>query len=260
MAQQLHESSTRRSFFLRSAALASVSFAACRGTGGARSDRDPATAEASATEAAANKSARGTGADGSPIVLPPLPYAETALEPHVSAETLRVHHGKHHKNYVEKANTLLAASGLTETSLPAIVAAASKRGDTKLFQNAAQAHNHELYWQSMKPRGGGDPGGELRQRIDRDFGSLTRFQEQFVRTAAEHFSNGWVWVVLDGDRLQIVDTHDADTPVARGQKVLCVADVWEHAYYLDRKNERQAYAQAFVDHLLNWDFVRANVA
>ena len=194
------------------------------------------------------------------VVLPALPYAEGALEPHVSATTLALHHGKHHQGYVDKTNALLQGTDLVGKSLEEIVMATARDPQrTQLFNNAAQTYNHNVYWQSMRPKGGGAPTGELLQRIEKDFGSFAAFHAKFLQTAIDHFSNGWVWLVLDAGRLSILDTHDADTPIVRGQRVLAVADVWEHAYYLDRRNARVDYAKAFLDHLLNWDHVRAQL-
>jgi Fe-Mn family superoxide dismutase len=195
------------------------------------------------------------------LVLPPLPFAQNALEPYISATTLSFHHGKHHKAYFDKTNTLVESTPFKGKSLDDIVKGAAKNKQlAKLFNNSAQAWNHNFYWQSMKPKGGGAPTGELAQRIDKDFGSYDAFKTQFTTAGVDHFSNGWVWLVLDKNKLKIVDTHDADTPVVRGLKPLAVSDVWEHAYYLDYKNARKDYLSAFVDHLLNWDFVAKNLA
>lgn len=195
------------------------------------------------------------------LSLPPLPYAQNALEPYISGTTLSFHYGKHHKAYFEKTNTLVEGTPLKGKPLEAIVKGSAKgKQHQKLFNNAAQAWNHNFYWQSMKPKSGGAPTGELAQRIDKDFGGYEQFKTLFIQTAVDHFSNGWVWLVLERNKLKIVDTHDADTPLVRGQKPLAVSDVWEHAYYLDYKNLRKDYVTAFVDHLLNWDFVAANLA
>jgi len=194
------------------------------------------------------------------LALPPLPYAPNALEPYISANTLSFHHGKHHKAYFDKTNTLIAGTPLQGKSLDEIVKSTAKhKQHQKLFNNAAQAWNHNFYWQSMKPGGGGSPTGTLKQRIEKDFGSYDEFKAQFAQVAVDHFSNGWVWLVLERNKLKIVDTHDADTPLVHGLKPLAVSDVWEHAYYLDYKNARKDYVSAYVDHLLNWDFVAQNL-
>jgi Fe-Mn family superoxide dismutase len=202
----------------------------------------------------------GASAAAPTIALPPLPYAENALQPHISAQTVGFHYGKHHKAYVEKTNELVQGGALAKSSLEDIVKRSGRQpSQQKLFHNAAQAWNHAFYWQSMRPKGGGAPAGALKERIDKDFGSYPAFREHFIQTAVDHFSNGWVWLVLERGKLRIVDTHDADTPLLRAQRPLLTSDVWEHAYYLDYKNAREAYATAFVDHLLNWEFVAHNL-
>ena len=195
------------------------------------------------------------------LELPPLPYAQNALEPHITANTVSFHYGKHHRGYYDKVNSLIQGTPLASKPLEQIVKESAKGGKdkAKLFNSAAQAWNHNFYWQSIKPKGGGAPSGELAKRIDKDFGSYDTFKSQFIQTAVDHFSNGWVWLVLDKNKLKIVDTHDADTPVVRGQKPLLVSDVWEHAYYLDYKNVRKDYVTAFVEHLINWEFVGQNL-
>lgn len=195
------------------------------------------------------------------LSLRPLPYSEKALEPYISSTTLSYHYGKHHKGYVEKVNTLTEGTPLAGKPLEEIVKRSAKGGakQKKLFQSAAQAWNHDFYWQSMKPKGGGEPTGALKERIDKDFGSYAGFREQFMEAAVGHFSNGWAWLVLDRGKLKVVDTDDADTPLVHGQKPLLTTDVWEHAYYLDYKNARKDYVTAFLDHLLNWDFVSQNL-
>lgn len=195
------------------------------------------------------------------VVLPALPYPEKALEPFISGTTVGFHYGKHHKGYVDKVNTLALGTPLAGKELEEIVKRSAKGGEKqkKLFNAAAQTWNHNFYWQSMKPKGGGAPTGTLKERIDKDFGSYEKFREVFTQTAVDHFSNGWVWLVLEKNKLKIVDTHDADTPLLHGQKPLLTSDVWEHAYYLDYKNARKDYVTAYLDHLLNWDFVAHNL-
>ncbi len=194
------------------------------------------------------------------LALPALPYAQNALEPVLSATTLSFHHGKHHKAYFDKLNGLIETTPYKGKSLDEIVTkSATNPKDKKIFNNAAQAWNHTFYWNSMMPKGGGAPTGKLAERITKDFGSYDKFKEQFITTGVDHFSNGWVWLVLDKGKLVIVDTHDADTPVIRKQKPLLVSDVWEHAYYLDYKNLRKDYLTAFVDKLINWSFVEKNL-
>jgi Fe-Mn family superoxide dismutase len=195
------------------------------------------------------------------VQLPNLPYAETALEPHYSAKTVGFHYGKHHKAYVDNLNKLTPGTPLDGKSLEEIIAASA--GDASrvgVFNNAAQVWNHTFFWNCMKPSGGGRPKGELAQRIDQTFGSYEKFAEQFKATAVGRFGSGWGWLVLDGGTLKIVSTANADTPMASKQTALLTVDVWEHAYYLDYQNRRPDFVQAFLDHLVNWDFVAGNLA
>jgi Fe-Mn family superoxide dismutase len=218
----------------------------------------PPAAAAHPAPAAPPPTAAGAPAGG--LELPPLPYPQTALEPYITANTLSFHYGKHHKAYYDKVNTLVTGTPLAGKPLEQIVKDSAKgKPNPKLFNSAAQAWNHNFYWQSMKVKGGGAPTGELATRIDKDFGSYDNFKTQFITTAVDHFSNGWVWLVLEKNKLKIIDTHDADTPIVHGVKPLLVTDVWEHAYYLDYKNLRKDYVTAFVDHLLNWEFVGTNL-
>ncbi len=193
--------------------------------------------------------------------LPELPYSLDALEPHISRNTLEFHYGKHHAGYVTNLNNLVAgtdleAKGLEDTVL-AVAGDATKAG---IFNNAAQVWNHSFYWQGMKPNGGGQPSGALAARIDADFGSFDAFKEQFKAAGATQFGSGWAWLVLDNGVLKITKTPNADLPLAHGQKALLTMDVWEHAYYLDYQNRRPDYMTTFLDKLVNWDFVAANLA
>jgi Fe-Mn family superoxide dismutase len=195
------------------------------------------------------------------IQLPNLPYAENALEPHYSAKTISFHYGKHHKAYVDNLNKLAAGTPLEGKTLEQIVMASA--GDSSrvgMFNNAAQVWNHTFFWNCMKPSGGGRPKGELAQRIDQAFGSYEKFAEQFKTAAVGRFGSGWGWLVVDGGTLKIVSTANADTPMASKQAALLTVDVWEHAYYLDYQNRRPDFVQAFLDHLVNWDFVAGNLA
>ena len=198
--------------------------------------------------------------DAPSIQLPPLPYAEDALAPVISANTIGFHYGKHHKGYVDKLNGMIAGTDLAGLSLEEIVkrtaGAADKQG---VFNNAAQVWNHTFYWKSMKPNGGGPPSGELAQRVDAAFGGFENFKKQFSAAAVGQFGSGWAWLVADGVALKIVTTSNADTPLVRGQMPLLTVDVWEHAYYLDYQNRRADYAGAVLDKLLNWDFAAANL-
>jgi Fe-Mn family superoxide dismutase len=195
-----------------------------------------------------------------PIELPSLPYAVDALEPHVSRTTLEIHHGRHHRAYVEKTQSLVAGTPLAAASLEEIIAkTAGKKAKTALFNNAAQAWNHTFYWSSLSPRGGGAPSGELAQLIDRDFASHAAFVDAFKAAAIGQFGSGWAWLVLDGGRLAIAATSNADTPLARDQVPLLTVDVWEHAYYLDYQNRRADYVTTFLDKLANWEFASRNL-
>lgn len=189
-----------------------------------------------------------------------LPFAEDALEPYYSARTLSFHHGKHHKAYVDNLNKLIAGTDLESKSLEEIILlAAGDAARAGMFNNAAQVWNHAFFWHCMKPGGGGKPSGELAARIDAAFGGYDKFVEQFKAAAVGRFGSGWGWLVLEGGELKIVSTPNAETPLAKGQKALLTVDVWEHAYYLDYQNRRPDFVQAFLDHLVNWDFVAENL-
>lgn len=194
------------------------------------------------------------------ISLLPLPYAKDALAPHISADTLALHHGKHHKGYVDKTNTLAAEAGLDGKSLNEIVLAADKAGNKKLFNQSAQVWNHGFYWHSMTADGG-KPEGSLADAIKRDFGGYADFKKEFAKTATDHFASGWGWLVADGrGKLSVVDTGDAETALTGKANPLLVIDVWEHAYYLDHQNKRADYVEAVIGKLLNWEFAAENYA
>ncbi|MEO5972907.1 MAG: superoxide dismutase, partial [Sphingomicrobium sp.] len=193
------------------------------------------------------------------FTLPDLPFAKDALAPHMSAETLEFHHGKHHRAYVTKTNDLAAKAGLDGKSLVEVVRAAKEKGDTKLFNNAAQLWNHSFFWQCLAPATGQAPTDDLAKRIERDFGSIDSFLDKLVTASAEHFSNGWGWLVLDGDTLKVTSLHDADTPLIHGLTPLFTLDVWEHAYYIDYRNERPKFAAAVLKNIVNWEFVAQNL-
>lgn len=194
------------------------------------------------------------------LAIPKLPYAEDALEPYISRGTLQVHHGKHHRAYVEKAKELAKEVRLADRSLEEIVLAAARQGhDRALFNAAAQAWNHAFYWRSMTPQGGGRPSGEVSDRIAADFGSYETFAERFAAAATGLFGSGWAWLALKDTRLEIVTTQNADTPLAHDMRPLLTLDVWEHAYYLDYQNRRADYVAVFLDRLVNWEFANANL-
>ncbi|MFM5955481.1 MAG: superoxide dismutase [Novosphingobium sp.] len=195
------------------------------------------------------------------LTLSQLPYATDALEPAISARTLEFHHGKHHQAYISKTNDLAGPAGLADASLEAIVAAARKSANQPLFNNAAQAWNHAFYWHSMTPRPG-QPAGRLEAAIKAAFGDLASLRSEFVKQGAGHFASGWLWLaVTDGGMVQLRQSHDAETLCDAGDAVpLLVCDLWEHAYYLDRQNLRQAYLEAWFDGLANWDFAARQMA
>jgi Fe-Mn family superoxide dismutase len=192
------------------------------------------------------------------IQLPDLPYAADALEPHVSARTLGFHHGKHHKTYIDKLNAAIAGSDYEGKTLEAIIAASHRAGDTGVFNNAAQAWNHTFLWNSMSPTGGGEPAGALAEAINSRFGDLAAFREKFKAAALGQFGSGWTWLVRNGGVLDIVSTGNAETPLTDDLTPLLTLDVWEHAYYLDYQNKRDAYIDAFLENLVNWDFAAQN--
>lgn len=189
-----------------------------------------------------------------PITLPNLPYSHDALEPYISRSTLEIHHGKHHKAYVDNVERLAKPAGFDGKSLVEIIAQTKDRkAHELLFQNAAQAWNHAFYWQSLKP-GGSQPSEAMARRIDTDLGGYDSFVAQFRAAATGQFGSGWAWLVLEGNKLKITQTSNADMPLVHGQTPLLTVDVWEHAYYLDYQNRRADYVTAVIEHLLNWDF------
>jgi len=192
------------------------------------------------------------------IDFPDLPYAANALEPHVSARTLEVHHGRHHKAYVDKLNAAIADSVYVGQSLEAIIAAARSAGDTGVFNNAAQAWNHTFLWHSMSPNGGGDPSGPFADALKDRFGDLADFRNAFKRSALSQFGSGWTWLVHTEQGVDIANTGNAETPLGEGVTPLLTLDVWEHAYYLDYQNKRDAYIDAFLANLVNWEFAARN--
>jgi Fe-Mn family superoxide dismutase len=194
-------------------------------------------------------------------VLPDLPYGYDALSPFLSSDTLHTHHDKHHKTYVEKTNDLAAKAGLAGKPLEEVVREAARKGDKKLFNNAAQAWNHAFFWQCMRPPGGDKPSGDLLRAIDEAFEGLDGLKAAFVEEGFNHFASGWVWIVTGSDGLKVISTHDADdTLVREGAFPLLVCDLWEHAYYLDYKNDRKAFLERWFDNVANWDFAAAQLA
>jgi Fe-Mn family superoxide dismutase len=200
-----------------------------------------------------------TGADPMAFELPALPYAPDALAPHMSAETLEFHHGKHHKAYVDKTNGLVAGTDLANASLSAVIKAAKETGNTGLFNNSAQIWNHSFFWQCLSPEQQ-QPSGKLADLIADSFGTADALVKKLIEESTNHFASGWGWLVLDGDKLGIGSLHDADTPlVHEGMVPLLTIDVWEHAYYIDYRNARPKYLEAVTANLINWEFVAQNL-
>jgi superoxide dismutase, Fe-Mn family len=195
------------------------------------------------------------------IELPPLPFAQDALAPVISAETLSFHYGKHHKAYVDNLNKLVAGTDMSETPLETLIrAVAGKPDKAGIFNNAAQVWNHTFFWNSLKPGGGGTPTGAVAKAIDASFGSYDNFKKEFSNAAMTQFGSGWAWLVADKGQLRIAKTPNAETPLTTGQTALLTVDVWEHAYYLDYQNRRADFVAAVIDKLLNWEFANANLA
>lgn len=194
------------------------------------------------------------------IAFPSLPFARDALEPHMSARTLEFHHGKHHKAYVDKTNAAIAGTSLADASLEDIVRAAKAKGDTALFNNAAQAWNHTFLWNSLTPKAS-EPDARLRALLDAAFGGMSKFHDSFKADAAGHFASGWAWLCQDsGGELVVMSTHDADTPlVHEGLNPLLTLDLWEHAYYLDYQNARADFIEVFLKNTINWSFASTNL-
>jgi Fe-Mn family superoxide dismutase len=190
------------------------------------------------------------------FTLPALPYDLSALEPHISKETLEFHYGKHHQTYVTNLNNLTAGTDLADKSLEQLIMTSTGG----IFNNAAQVWNHTFYWHSMKPNGGGKPTGELAEAIEKEFGSFEAFKELFTKTAIGTFGSGWAWLVKNKEgKLEVVSTSNAGNPLTQGHKPLITCDVWEHAYYIDYRNARPKYVEAFWS-LVNWDFAQKKLA
>ncbi len=193
--------------------------------------------------------------------LPDLPYDRTALEPHVSGETLDYHHGKHHNTYVVNANKLIEGTDYASMSQEDIIKqTAGDAAKAGLFNNVAQIWNHTFFWHSMKPGGGGAPTGDIAAKIDSDLGGYDAFREEFTQAALTQFGSGWAWLAVKDGKLAILKTPNADTPLTQGATPLLTIDVWEHAYYIDHRNARPKWVETYLDHLVNWDFANANLA
>jgi superoxide dismutase, Fe-Mn family len=196
----------------------------------------------------------------SPILLPPLPYEESALQPVISANTLSFHHGKHHKTYVDTLNKLIAGTEFADMPLEKIVKATSGQSDhVAIFNNAAQAWNHTFYWRCLKPKGGGEPPAILKRLMEASFGSVEACKKELTHAAVEQFGSGWAWLVQDGEKLKVIKTSNANNPLTQAAKALLTIDVWEHAYYLDYQNRRVDHVNALLDKLANWEFAAENL-
>ncbi len=188
--------------------------------------------------------------------LPELPYAMDALEPHISKETLEYHYGKHHNAYVNNLNNLIPGTEFEDLSLEGIIKKTPTGG---LFNNSAQVWNHSFYWNCLSPNGGGEPNGKLIEAINKAFGSFDEFKEKFTKSAITNFGSGWTWLVNGENGLEILNTRNAETALTSGKTALLTCDVWEHAYYVDYRNARPKYVEAFWN-LVNWDFVEGNLS
>jgi Fe-Mn family superoxide dismutase len=188
--------------------------------------------------------------------LPPLPYAEDALAPHISAETLEYHYGKHHKTYVDNLNKAIDGTPDADLTLEEIIL----KAEGPLFNNSAQVWNHTFFWNSLSPNGGGQPTGAVADKITADFGSYDEFRTQITQAGITQFGSGWAWLIDNGGKLEVTKTANADLPLKHGQKALWTIDVWEHAYYIDYRNARPKFIDVVLDNLVNWDFVNQNLA
>lgn len=193
-------------------------------------------------------------------VLPPLPYAENALDPTISALTIGFHYGKHHKAYIDTLNKLIANTAFVGVPLEQIIMETAGQADkSAIFNNAAQAWNHAFYWKSLKPKGGGEPPAPLKLKMEASFGSVDACKKELATAATTEFGSGWAWLVLDAGKLKVLKTGNADTPLAKGLVPLLTIDVWEHAYYLDYQNKRDAHVNAVIDKVVNWGFAADNL-
>tara|TARA_B100000925_G_scaffold145697_1_gene109076 strand:+ start:1538 stop:2131 length:594 start_codon:yes stop_codon:yes gene_type:complete len=192
--------------------------------------------------------------------LPSLPYEKDALAPYMSSETLDFHHGKHHQTYVTNLNNLVKDSDMQDASLEDIVVKSSKDSSMAgVFNNAGQHWNHILFWQCMKPNGGGAMPSELENRINSDFGGIDQFKEAFVQAGTTQFGSGWAWLAIDNGKLVVTKSANASNPLVDGMKPILGCDVWEHSYYIDYRNKRPDYLKAFLDNLVNWEFVTSQL-
>ena len=193
--------------------------------------------------------------------LPSLPYADDALAPIISSNTISFHYGKHHKAYVDNLNKLIVGTDFADMSLEKVILASAVQADkADIFNNSAQIWNHTFYWRSLRANGGGEPPAALKQKIEASFGNVEACKKEITAAALGQFGSGWAWLVQDGDKLKVVRTANAELPLTKGQKPLLTIDVWEHAYYLDFQNKRADYVNSLLDKLINWGFAADNLA
>ena len=191
--------------------------------------------------------------------MPPLPYADDALNPVISAKTIGFHYGKHHKGYIDNLNKLVAGTEFADMPLEDIITKTASNADkTAIFHNAAQTWNHTFYWRSLKPKGGRMPPAGLKQKIEASFGTVDACKKEFANAAVTQFGSGWAWLALDGGKIKVVKTANADGPITNGLTPLLTIDVWKHTYYLDYQNRRADYVNTVLDKLINWDFAAEN--
>ena len=199
-------------------------------------------------------------ASAAPFSLPPLPWSEDALAPVVSARTIGLHYGKHHRTYVNKLNELVAGTPMADMPLERVIMESAGGKNQKVFNNAAQTWNHTFFWNCLRPNGGGKPGSQIAQRIDSDLGGLDAFKKNFAETAVNTFGSGWAWLAMKDGKLEIMSTSNAENPLTKGATPLLTIDVWEHAYYVDYENRRPEFVGAVNDKLLNWEFAEKQMA
>jgi len=199
-------------------------------------------------------------APAAPFTLPPLPWSEDALAPVVSAKTIGLHYGKHHRTYVNKLNELVAGTPMADMPLERVILETTGGKNQKVFNNAAQTWNHTFFWNCLRPNGGGRPGSQIAQRIDSDLGGFDAFKKNFAETAVNTFGSGWAWLAMKDGKLEIMSTSNADNPLTKGATPLLTIDVWEHAYYVDYENRRPEFVGAVIDKLLNWEFAERQMA
>ena len=199
-------------------------------------------------------------APAAPFSLPPLPWSEDALAPVVSAKTIGLHYGKHHRAYVNKLNELVAGTPMADMPLERVILESAGGKNQKVFNNAAQTWNHTFFWNCLRPNGGGKPGSQIAQRIDSDLGGFDAFKKNFAETAVNTFGSGWAWLAMKDGKLEIMSTSNAENPLTKGATPILTIDVWEHAYYVDYENRRPEFVGAVIDKLLNWEFAEKQMA